>query len=901
VFDPNKNKTETSRAGFSERGKPTFDAEKELEKVLKGDLEKTLNTEDFEESQEALQNTRSLLEFRKKARASSSSFLYKLSEGLTKISSSDLSREKKDLLKRELIEKLTPEIQKSSPRVSDFYKSLFSLVEGGELEAQWEMTDKKVKNFLEDHGLDVLSSKDVDWQKKHELIEKRLDGYLRGAKALDDIDRKKKKIEKQKDENINPPEADDESKPGMDEMERNEGDEMPPAIWSIHPAYGGYYKQQSYDVWDGERNVWKSSGYEFENVDLGTKNIPAEEEGRIMIGANIFTNKWARVPIPYTHKIVAKNIAKLLIKKDQNGDYLVFLQDDENKIKSINLVLQKIKSPEEAKFVSSPKTEAPKMNFQLTEETLKVVEEIRKNKKGKLAQAYALASHTIRHLNYSNDSSFNSIYNSHENGYVGAIDIHKQADCDVGNTYFAGLCSLLDIPVRHCVGHMVKGKDKEGDSRITSGTGHAWSEVYDETKRVWVRIDATPSGDPQLDEEKEKNDSIPVSGDYGEQEAVGHTDEQLEAIEKELEKLNTELSYTLEERELAKGAGIDLKQAREIMKEIKEAENLRLKDGSRIVDVLSNLFNMIVEERKIHQVEYRGPLREREGGDEIEDLVEHSIGIRSKDFDPISRVKPYDIQKKEKVMSGFDLYLVGDKSGSMSQTVSGEAKWKIQRLAQFLLFSSLNRFDQRCKGAGIEKKNSLGIRTQAISFRDSNALDEDKPLSEEFGPKEKLELWRSMGDQGSGNGDVAALSRLYGQIKAELGIKDDDSADVIKKKIIGDSRLRIVIACSDGYPDNAAGVRTLAKKLSELGVVVVGIGMTETAKAVKTIFSTEYSKGDYVESIDELPMVIAHYVITEAIKLFPQKARESSKEYQSRLEKLSSKFSERFSRKTAQK
>jgi len=89
--------------------------------------------------------------------------------------------------------------------------------------------------------------------------------------------------------------------------------------------------------------------------------------------------------------------------------------------------------------------------------------------------------------------------------------------------------------------------------------------------------------------------------------------------------------------------------------------------------------------------------------------------------------------------------------------------------------------------------------------------------------------------------------------------------------------LHLVIACSDGYPDNDAGVKKLAEELGRLNAVVVGIGMTETAKAVKTIFNTEYSRGNRVEKMEDLPIVVAKHIITEAIKLFPKKSRQDAR------------------------
>lgn len=92
-----------------------------------------------------------------------------------------------------------------------------------------------------------------------------------------------------------------------------------------------------------------------------------------------------------------------------------------------------------------------------------------------------------------------------------------------------------------------------------------------------------------------------------------------------------------------------------------------------------------------------------------------------------------------------------------------------------------------------------------------------------------------------------------------------------------DKRLRIIIVCSDGYPDDAAGVQGLAEALGKMNALVVGIGMTETAAAVENIFTTEYSRGDMARDLNDLPMIVAKHIIMEAIKLFPEKAKANAK------------------------
>ena len=268
---------------------------------------------------------------------------------------------------------------------------------------------------------------------------------------------------------------------------------------------------------------------------------------------------------------------------------------------TISPQLDKVYGPTDSKKIT-----VPTMQAEFSSETTTELATIIKTKSGNLARARALAAYTQRHLTYSNNSQYNAIYDTHEKGYFAAIDEHRQADCDVANTYWAALCTQLNIPVRHCVGHSVnsvKGKDMGNAANITSGTGHAWSEVWDERKRVWIkfkwnRIDATPPGDPNL-EEPERSDSSSIPGDYGEQEAIRPSDEQLEALRQKLAEQKEKLSYTKRERDLANATGVELKEARQIVKEMNEADQTRLLNGEKVVNVLGDLFSAIIKERKI--------------------------------------------------------------------------------------------------------------------------------------------------------------------------------------------------------------------------------------------------------------------------------------------------------------
>lgn len=853
-FDPTQQPQETRPEIFGQA-----DPGLKLTEILEGDWNSRLQTESFEESSQALGEVKALREWRNKSHASAFSPFYRLFESSAAIDQADLPQEESTLLKQSLSDRLLPQMQVLTPRVADIYKAILAEMDATQYIPQFEETARKITELKDSGDMDLLLDGNIPFSVKSNRIQTRLEGDLLGRRALDRRDRRQEKQEPTP-QPTTPPPAEDESKPTTYETEKSKEGEVAPAIWTISPAYGGYFRQQSFDSWDHQTNKWRQSQYEYSPIQ---QIQPDAEDLETLkkISADLPAGQWARLPLPYGYALSSENLS-CDVKIDQNGDHIVFSQNGGPASFEI--------------FEGGPERPMPSPNnlpqfiADFQEETNIRLQEIAATKKGNLAKARAAAGWTMRRLKYPNVGSFDQTYQSYRDklqavDYIGMVDEKKVADCKVANTYFASLCSTLGIPVRHVVGHMVKGKDDEGNSRITSETGHAWSEIWDERESEWTRIDATPAGDPGLEEQEENAEAVP--GDYGQQEAVGPSDEYLAELEAKLAELTEKLSYSTEERQLAEAAGVELSEARQIVKEITEAEDTRLPNGQRVVDLLSQLFSLIVEARRTATPDYTGPLRKREGGEEIDDIVAHKIGIKAGEIDPRSRQKPFERQLVEQVFGGFDLYLIGDKSGSMSQTVDGEAKWQIQRRAEYLIFSALNRFDQNIQRANLRSDHALSVRSQGISFRNSDEIDEDRPLSNTFSAEDKVKLWRSLGNQGSGNGDVAALSHVLRQIETER-----EEAEAQNKP---DDRLRIVISCSDGYPDNPPAVQNLAGQLGQLNAVVVGLGLTETAAAVPAIFTTKTSRGEVVKDINYLPAVVAKNVILEATRLFPEKSKKS--------------------------
>lgn len=846
-----------------------------------------LNGESYENAATAVADMESLQNFRKNISRLPFKSFHGMAEGMTNLNKLPLKPEEKIKQTEVLLAALSEKTDKFSPRVADLYQTMLAEIQGQAYEPRFDITREKIIELKRSGDLDILFSGEVSWEMKLNRIETRLIDYLAGARALDrregkemDDDIREWRGQELKKAPTRPPERKNESRPGVDPMERLKEGERAPAIWSIYPAWGGYYKEQSFSHWDTNRNVWVEDDYSYGDAEITplsrNENYKKGPVNITMI-ARVFSGQWTALPIPYTHNLhkIEANGCDCRARKDQNGDIVIMAEGTSGEEIEIKIFL----APDSSKKFSSKveKIRVPDMPADYCEETNQKLSEIAGKKRGNIARARAIKSYVVGRIRYlapkdrAEAEYYNNIYRTSPKGFAGAVDETRTGDCDVVNTYFAALCSKLNIPVRHCVGHSVKGKDQAGFSSITSGTGHGWSEVWDEIKKEWARFDATPAGDPNLeDEEQTGGESAP--GDYGEPEAVRPTDEQLEELRKKLAERKEELSYTKEERQLAQGAGVELKEARQIVKEISEAEQTRLLSGELVVDALAKLFNAIVESRKNQGLGYTGPVRESEGGEEIENIVQHYIQAKTGEMDPRSRALPTTETKEEKLLGGLDFYFIGDKSGSMQSSAEGERLWQMQRRTAYLIFSSLYRFERNLERAGLQKENSLSVRTQSISFRGNGPedMDLDKPLSEHFTAQDKVKMWRSLTKQGSGNGDVAALSYVYEQIKNE--------ATEIEKRGGTDNRLRLVIACSDGGPDSPAGVQELAEKIGRFKAIVVGVGLTESAASVPIIYDTAYSRGDIAHDINDLPALVAKHIVLEAVKLFPDKMRENAKQ-----------------------
>ena len=225
-----------------------------------------LEGESFEETEAALTSVEALQKFRKKASRLPFGSFHEIIEESTNLNRLPLSKEEKTARMESLISALEQRAIKLSPRVADLYLGILAEIKDSPYEPKFDITREKISDLRQSGDFDVLLSGQASWEIKLNRIETRLIDYLLGARALDhregkemDDDTRRWREEELKKVSPLPPKRRNESKPGVDPMERFKEGERAPAIWSIYPAWGGYYREQSFSRWDSVRNVWTSA------------------------------------------------------------------------------------------------------------------------------------------------------------------------------------------------------------------------------------------------------------------------------------------------------------------------------------------------------------------------------------------------------------------------------------------------------------------------------------------------------------------------------------------------------------------------------------------------------------------------------------------------------------------
>ena len=778
------------------------------------------------------------------------------------------SEENKLSQRKIMVDKLVLQGRMLGANTGDFYNLLLSELSGVEYTPHNPFSKILLDDLKNTNSFKSLFLDDLNMETKLKLFKKEIIPLVDSLTIADRKSQPKKKRkegspEKEKQQQA-PQSKKDTSKPGMDEMEKGNEGELPPAIWTISPAYGGYFKECSFDSFNFETNTWARSYSETGFADY--KNT--ESSFNITIIAKLNRGESYPIPIPYGFAVdkyryeLIENI--YYQSNERKGNY--FEVDTDNNyyinttsMKGSSAIIQIPLTKTGVTLYQKPESLPPMPNVKLSLEgiTKKVFEEIENSGQDDISKANSLARHTMMHLTYSNDSSFNSIYNSDPKGYFNAIDYHRQADCDVANTYFALLCLNMGIRARHVVGHMVKGKDDSGNSRITSGTGHAWTEVYNPSTSEWVRIDATPAGESPDEEEGTKDSSEPVPGDYGSL-AVPPSEKYKKKLEEALEKSVTATSDELKVNEVDR-----LTPAEIILNQMRVLDRVELANGERLIDVISSIWDILVDSTNKRKTKTSSGYSQKQGGEEIDDIVAFKIERKAGNQDPAVRLKETSYLEIEDKFRDIDLYFGLDKSGSMESIYNSKSLLEIQREVVYILISSVQSLQNKL----LKTKSDAQVRTSISSFGTKGyyTVDQDKEISNTLTEEEKTTLWKSLLESSGSNADKALIESIL------KSIKQDKESDPIKFK----EKIKIAIFTSDGQPSTSEipYIKSAIKELNDLGVFVLGLGITQNATTVPDIYESAGAKGKLVLNLNSLIPIAATEIVGRIVDSFPSNTK----------------------------
>lgn len=851
-----------------------------------------LKSRDTEEVNKALETVKAIKEYRDSVGSGDFIGFTTLIENFTLLVTATQRRAINQEKKEEVIERSISYAQHYSPRVAQVYlflvKSFLKLPN-----AFYGIEDPKVISFLEEQqsagNIHALFNPDASWSTKSHLFNTELKTKLAVFRYFDKEDRKEKDREKrkqrkkeiqEKDNTANPEQ--DRSKPGVDHMSRAKEGEKATPVWSISPPVYGLFRAQAYTQWDKENCDWFNQERQWSEPEFVELDSQATH---VSMTCNAPTNEW--IPLPLAYKLEVASIeadhGDLITRQNEFGD-IFFKVDSQEKntinIKAICVVRASNKTYEHKGGTPSiPDLRGvPVGQREFSEETEEKLKEVDATGKRNMHKAKILMHYVFNRLKYlepssaSEAESYNQRYRQHPSGFAAAVDEIQEADCDVANTYFAALCARLNIPVRHVVGDSVSGS--QGNASMTHwGTGHAWTEVYNDITQRWELIDATPAGDPNLDEDN-KNDEAgddPVAVDDKIMPPQIMTDEELKKLVEKLEQRAEEVKYTAEDERISKLLGIDIKEAQAYNREIEEAKQARLESGMLLTEALKEIFGAITELRTNADPPPPMNVERSEGGknliDVVRALLEEFYGRKE---DSRSYEATVEVESLKFDVSGFDVYFIGDLSGSMGAVdgSTGQTRAELQRHAVYLILHALHEFQENLKAVVLAEGADLDIRTHVTTFGRAEGVVDIKTLDQELTDEVSVGIWQHMKDGRMGNQDVEALSHVSQKIR-----KDHEK---MLQSNPEQKRLRLVFACSDGgYLHDGDSMKQISARLHDEvpGAIVFALGLTKDARTVpahmEDTSEPKKHRGQLIENIQDLPIVVGKYVVSEALKLLP--------------------------------
>ncbi len=126
-----------------------------------------------------------------------------------------------------------------------------------------------------------------------------------------------------------------------------------------------------------------------------------------------------------------------------------------------------------------------------------------------------------------------------------------------------------------------------------------------------------------------------------------------------------------------------------------------------------------------------------------------------------------------------------------------------------------------------------------------------KPLSPELSERQRINYFKKLLEIGGGTNDFDALATIEQDVKSRIA-----SDPVYAAELASGKRREILIVLSDGESDQPLIAQQKISTLRQLGVKVIGLGMTQEAQGILTTYSPDgricYNIGDLPNTLKDM-------------------------------------------------
>lgn len=318
--------------------------------------------------------------------------------------------------------------------------------------------------------------------------------------------------------------------------------------------------------------------------------------------------------------------------------------------------------------------------------------------------------------------------------------------------------------------------------------------------------------------------------------------------ESEQEKIERQKRESEEKRAKDLGVSInDLRNYNNLSKELRETKNF---------EKINDLIKRIVSERKKEKFVPKYPLEE---GEELIDPAGLVTSVKGGNMRPKVWQDTETKEWKGELFSEIEMSLVFDRSESMK----GEKIKEVQKAAVLFMNSQKDLQDEIFEGENEDEGLIKGLKVsfEVYSFQNT---EQDfipvKSMSDKFEEGDRIKVCAHFNNApGDRTTDANCLSAIYENLN-----KDEEKKEKLKENELK----KVVIVLTDGDSHQSSKVAEYLKKLRDLKVSVLGIGITNEGKSVLTT----YAKGSKVaEKAEDISKILEEIIEKEFSDLLPLK------------------------------